>query len=164
MKQEMCINLWFDDQAEEAVQFYTGIFKDSKVGTVSKFNKVGFDIHKRPKGSIMTIEFSLNGMDFLALNGGPYFTFNEAVSIIVYCETQEEIDEYWGKLSQGGDEKAQQCGWLKDKYGLSWQIVPNMMKKLFLDPDSEKSERATEAMLKMKKLDIAALQQAYDGK
>lgn len=156
--QQIVINLWYDDQAEEAAKFYTSIFKNSRLGRISRYSNEGFEIHQRPAGSVMTVEFSLNGQNFLALNGGPAFKFTEAISFIINCETQEEIDYYWEKLSEGGDEKAQQCGWLKDKYGLSWQIVPTIMADLFVDSESEQSKKAMEALLKMKKLDIATLQ------
>ncbi|MCW3082790.1 MAG: hypothetical protein JWP12_156 [Bacteroidetes bacterium] len=162
--QKITNNLWFDNQAEEAAHYYTSIFKDSKMGTVSRYGKAGYEIHKRPAGSVMTVEFELNGQSFMALNGGPLFKFNESISFIVNCENQEEVDYYWEKLKAGGDPKALQCGWLKDKYGVSWQIVPVKMKELLQDGDSEKSQRAMEAMMQMKKLDIDALQKAYDGK
>lgn len=155
--------LWFDDQAEEAVNFYTSIFKDSKVGSVSRYDEAGASASGRPKGSVMTASFQLNGQDFIALNGGPHFKFTEAISFVVNCETQEEVDHYWEKLSEGGDEKAQMCGWLKDKFGLSWQIVPTALGKLLSDPDSEKSQRVMQAMLQMKKLDIEGLQKASKG-
>ncbi|HEY3133184.1 MAG TPA: VOC family protein [Gemmatimonadaceae bacterium] len=162
--QRMGICLWFDNQAEEAAKYYTGIFKDSRIHGISRYGKEGFEVHKRPAGSVLTVDFELNGLRFTALNGGPLFKFNEAISIEVHCETQKEIDRYWDKLSAGGDPKAQACGWLKDKYGVSWQIIPNMMGKLLKDEKSEKSQRAFAAMMKMKKLDIAALKKAYDGK
>ncbi len=161
--QKISSNLWFDNEAEEAAKFYTGIFKNSKIGRVSRYGKEGFEIHQRPEGSVMTVEFFLNDQRFVALNGGPVFKFNEAVSFIVNCDNQEEIDYYWNKLSEGGDEKAQVCGWLKDKYGLSWQIVPTVLPDMFTDHNSEKSGRAMRAMLQMKKLDIAALERAYNG-
>lgn len=155
--------LWFDDQAEEAAKFYTGIFKNSKIVAVSRYGEAGQEIHHRSPGSVMTVLFELDGQPFTALNGGPVFTFNEAISFEVTCETQDEIDYFWAKLSEGGDKNAQQCGWLKDKFGVSWQVVPAMMSDLFRDHTSENTERAMEAMLKMKKLDIAELQRAYDG-
>jgi predicted 3-demethylubiquinone-9 3-methyltransferase (glyoxalase superfamily) len=155
--------LWFDDQAEEAAKFYTSVFKNSKIVKVSRYGEAGHEVHKRPAGSVMVVSFELNGQTFTALNGGPIFKFNEAISFQVNCETQEEIDYYWQKLSDGGDKKAQQCGWLKDKYGASWQVVPTILPELVGDPDSERSQRAMEAMLKMKKIDIAELQWAYDG-
>lgn len=156
--QKITPNLWFDNQAEEAVKFYTSIFKDSRIGKISRYGKAGQEIHGMPEGTVLTIEFYLNGQQFKALNGGPHFKFNEAISLIVNCETQEEIDYYWGKLSEGGDEKAQQCGWLKDKYGVSWQIVPTALGELMSDP--EKSESVMTTLLQMKKLDINTLIQA----
>lgn len=155
--------LWFDDQAEEAARFYTGIFKNSKIGTVARYGKAGHEVHGRPAGTVMTVAFELEGQAFTALNGGPVFKFNEAISFQVNCETQAEVDYYWEKLSEGGDVKAQQCGWLKDRYGVSWQVVPRALVEMITDPDSEKSGRAMEAMLRMKKLDIAGLKRAYGG-
>jgi predicted 3-demethylubiquinone-9 3-methyltransferase (glyoxalase superfamily) len=155
--------LWFDTQAEEAARYYAGIFKNSKIGTITRYGAAGFETHKKPAGSVMTVEFELNGQPFTALNGGPDFKFNEAISMQVYCANQTEIDFYWEKLGAGGDPKAQVCGWLKDKYGLSWQIVPEDMEELFKDQDSPGAQRAMEAMLKMKKIDIAELRRAYDG-
>jgi predicted 3-demethylubiquinone-9 3-methyltransferase (glyoxalase superfamily) len=156
--------LWFDHQAEEAATFYVSIFDNSSVGKVTRYGKEGFEIHGRPEGSAMTVSFRLEGEEFAALNGGPHFKFNEAISFVVRCETQAEIDHYWEKLSEGGDEKAQQCGWLKDKYGLSWQIVPSALFDMTNDADAAKSGRAMKALLQMKKLDLAALKQAYEGK
>ncbi len=153
--------LWFDDQAEEAVAFYTGIFKNSKVVKISRYGEAGREVHGRPPGSVLTVAFELEGQAFTALNGGPVFTFNEAVSFQVSCATQEEVDYYWEKLSAGGDDKAQQCGWLKDRYGASWQIVPVVLVEMIGDPDAGKAGRVMEAMLRMKKLDIAALKRAY---
>ena len=155
--------LWFDDQAEEAARFYTGIFKNSKIGTVARYGKAGHEVHGRPAGTVMTVAFELEGQAFTALNGGPVFKFNEAISFQVNCETQAEVDYYWEKLSEGGDVKAQQCGWLKDRYGVSWQVVPRALVEMITDPDSEKSGRAMEAMLRMKKLDIAGLKRAHGG-
>ena len=155
--------LWFDHQAEEAARFYTGIFKNSKIGKISRYGEAGREVHHRPPGSVMTVEFELDGQPFTALNGGPLFEFNEAISLAITCKDQKEVDYYWEKLSQGGDPKAQQCGWLKDKYGVSWQVVPAVVKDLLGDPTSEKSERAMEAMLEMKKIDVAALERAHDG-
>ena len=154
--------LWFDRNAEEAVNFYTSIFKRSKIGHVSRYGEAGFEVHRMPAGTVLTIEFELNGQTFTALNGGPIFKFNEAVSFQVNCESQEEVDYYWEKLSAGGDETAQQCGWLKDKFGLSWQVVPTLLTQLLQDKDAEKSARVMNTMLQMKKLDIQRLQQAYD--
>ena len=155
--------LWFDDEAEPAAAFYTGIFPNSRIGTVLRYSEVGQEFHGKPAGSVMTVAFELDGLTFTALNGGPLFRFNEAVSLQVYCETQQEIDHYWEKLSAGGDENAQQCGWLKDRYGLSWQIVPLVLLDMLQDPAPEKSQRAMAALFQMKKLDIAALQRAYAG-
>ena len=155
--------LWFDNQAEEAAAFYTAIFKNSRVGNVTRYGKEGFEIHGRPEGSAMMVEFELNGQAFTALNGGPVFTFNEAVSFQVACETQAELDFYWDKLFAGGDQQAQQCGWLKDRFGLSWQVFPRVLPELVGDPGSEKSQRAMKAMLQMKKIDLEKIQQAYDG-
>lgn len=153
--------LWFDDQAEEAAAFYTSVFPNSKIVKVSRYGEAGREIHGRPAGSVMTVAFELDGQPFTALNGGPVFTFNEAISLQVHCQTQEEVDHYWEKLSAGGDPKAQQCGWLKDRYGVSWQVVPTVVADLIGDPDSERSQRAMAALLEMKKLDIAALERAY---
>ena len=156
--------LWFDDKAEEAAKFYTSIFKESKIGDVTRYGKEGYEIHGRKEGTVMTVEFEIEGQKFLGLNGCPIFKFNEAISFQVYCETQEEVDYYWEKLSEGGDEKAQQCGWLKDKYGVSWQIVPIILIKMLKDKDSEKSQKVMKAMLQMHKLDIITLKKAYEEK
>jgi predicted 3-demethylubiquinone-9 3-methyltransferase (glyoxalase superfamily) len=156
--------LWFDDQAEEAAEFYTSIFKNSKIGRTTRYGKEGYEIHGKPAGTAMTVEFEIDGQPFTALNGGPVFQFNEAISFQVRCDTQEEVDYYWDKLSEGGDEKAQQCGWLKDKFGVSWQIVPTILSELVGDSDSEKSQRAMKAMLQMKKMDLEALERAYEGR
>jgi predicted 3-demethylubiquinone-9 3-methyltransferase (glyoxalase superfamily) len=147
--------LWFDHQAEEAVRFYTSIFKTSKVETVTRYGEVG----PGPKGSVMTVAFQIEGQQFVALNGGPHFKFTEAISFVVNCETQQEVDEFWAKLSAGGQEV--QCGWLKDKYGLSWQIVPTVLIDMLQDKDAERSQRVMKAMLQMKKIDIARLEEAY---
>ena len=155
--------LWFDDQAEAAVAFYTGIFKNSQVVNVSRYGEAGHEIHGKPAGTVLTVAFELEGQAFTALNGGPVFKFNEAISFQVDCETQEEVDYYWEKLSEGGDPKAQQCAWLKDKYGVSWQVVPRVLVEMMTDPDPEKSGRAMEALLRMKKIDIAELKRAYGG-
>ncbi len=149
--------LWFDTQAEEAANLYTSIFKDSKILTVSRYGDAG----PGPKGSAMTVSFQLEGQQFLALNGGPHFKFTEALSLLVNCESQQEVDALWSQLSVGGSEG--RCGWLKDKYGLSWQIVPSAMGQLMSDPDPQKSKRVMEAMLQMKKLDIGALERAHRG-
>jgi predicted 3-demethylubiquinone-9 3-methyltransferase (glyoxalase superfamily) len=156
--------LWFDSQAEDAARFYAGIFKDSKIGKISRYSEAGREVHGREAGTVMTVEFELNGQRFTALNGGPHFRFNEAVSFQIMCETQEEVDHYWNNLSQGGDPSAQQCGWLKDKYGLSWQVVPTELAQLLSGPDRGRAGRVMEALLKMKKLDIAALRRAADGR
>jgi len=149
--------LWFDDQAEEAVGFYTAIFKNSRIGTIARYGEAGHGIHGKPAGSVMTVAFELDGQMFTALNGGPDFKFNEAISLQINCETQEEVDYYWEKLTEGGDEKAQQCGWLKDRYGVSWQVVPKALIEMLTAPDYEKSQKAMEAMLQMKKIDIEKL-------
>ena len=153
--------LWFDDNAEEAMKFYVSIFKNSQVGNVTRYGKEGYEIHKKKEGSVMTIDFEIEGQKFLALNGGPIFKFNEAISFQIYCDTQEEIDYYWEKLTEGGDKNAQVCGWLKDKFGVSWQVVPIAMIKMLQDKDSKKTERVMKAMLQMQKLDIDALTKAY---
>jgi len=155
--------LWFDNQAEEAVSFYTSIFKNSRIVSIARYGEEGAEASGRPKGTVMTIAFLLDGQEFVALNGGPIFKFTEAISFVVNCESQDEVDHYWEKLSEGGDPKAQQCGWLKDKYGLSWQIVPTVLITLLNDPDPEKSRRVMKAMLQMKKIDIETLKQAADG-
>jgi predicted 3-demethylubiquinone-9 3-methyltransferase (glyoxalase superfamily) len=149
--------LWFDNQAEEAMLFYTSVFKNSKVGTVTRYGEAG----PGPKGSAMTATFELEGLEFTALNGGPMFKFTEAISFVVDCKSQEEVDEFWEKLSDGGEEWM--CGWLKDRFGLWWQIVPAELGEMMSDPDPEKVRRLTEAMLQMKKLDLAALRRAYEG-
>ena len=155
--------LWFDDQAEEAAKFYTSIFPNSKVVAVTRYGEAGREVHGRPAGSVMTVEFELGGHTFTALNGGPVFKFNEAISFQVMCDTQEEVDYFWEKLSAGGDPKAQQCGWLKDRFGVSWQVVPRGMAEMLRDPGSQGAQRAMTAMLRMKKIDIAELKRAYAG-
>jgi predicted 3-demethylubiquinone-9 3-methyltransferase (glyoxalase superfamily) len=155
--------LWFDNQAEEAANFYTGIFRNSKIVHVSRYSEAGREAHGRPPGSAMVVAFELEGQRFTALNGGPVFTFNEAISFQINCDTQEEVDHYWEKLSEGGDRNAQRCGWLKDKYGASWQVLPKVLGKLVGGSDSQKSGRAMAAMLKMKKIDIGELERAYNG-
>jgi len=152
--------LWFNDNAEEAVRFYTSIFNKSKIGKIARYDGAGAKASGRPAGSVMTIEFQLEGQEFVALNGGPHFKFNEAVSFVVNCETQEEVDRYWSRLSAGGKEV--QCGWLKDKYGLSWQIVPDVLGKMMQDKNPKKSESVMRALLQMKKLDIKTLKKAYE--
>jgi len=154
--------LWFDDNAEEAVKFFTSIFKNSKIGKIVRYDKAGEKAAGRPAGSVMTIEFQLEGQEFVALNGGPHFKFTEAISFVVNCQTQEEVDYYWEKLSEEGKEV--QCGWLKDKYGLSWQIVPTILGELLSDKNAAKSQRVMQAMLEMVKLDIEKLKEAAKGK
>ena len=155
--------LWFDDRAEEAARFYVGIFKNSRILQISRYSEAGHEVHGRPPGSVMGVSFELNGQPFSALNGGPLFTFSEAISFQVQCETQEEVDYYWSRLSAGGDPGAQQCGWLKDQFGLSWQVVPTVLFRMLQDSDPDKSKRAMTAMLQMTKLDIAALERAHAG-
>jgi predicted 3-demethylubiquinone-9 3-methyltransferase (glyoxalase superfamily) len=155
--------LWFDNQAEEAAQYYTGIFRNSRITATTRYGEAGFEVHHRPAGSVMTVAFELDGNPFTALNGGPAFTFNEAISFQIECATQEEIDHYWEKLSEGGDPKAQQCGWLKDRYGVSWQVVPDGMEEMLKEQGSPGAERAMEAILKMKKIDIAELKRARES-
>ena len=155
--------LWFDNNAEDAVQFYVSIFKHAKVGNVTRYGKEGYEIHKKKEGTVMTIDFEIEGEKFLALNGGPVFKFNEAISFQIYCDTQEEIDYYWEKLTEGGDKNAQVCGWLKDKFGVSWQVVPLVLIKMLQDKDSNKTERVMKEMLQMHKLDINVLTKAYQG-
>jgi predicted 3-demethylubiquinone-9 3-methyltransferase (glyoxalase superfamily) len=156
--------LWFDDQAEMAAEFYTAIFKNSKITNVIRYGEAGHEVHGRPAGTVMIVAFELDGQSFTALNGGPLFKFNEAVSFQIGCKTQEELDYFWEELSEGGDEKAQQCGWLKDRYGVSWQVVPTVLPEMVNDSDYEKSQRVMKAMLQMKKIDIEELERAYDGK
>ncbi len=160
--QKITPNLWFNNQAEEAVKFYTSIFRNSSIGRISRYGKEGIEIHKMAEGTILTIEFELEGHSFLALNGGPIFQFNEAISLIINCDTQEEVDYYWQKLTDGGDEKAQICGWLKDKFGLSWQVVPTILSDWLVEPVTEKSERVMKEIFKMKKLDLTSLKKAYE--
>jgi len=152
--QKISACLWFDTQAEEAAALYTSVFDNSRIVEVARYGEAG----PGPEGSVMTVSFELDGQEFLALNGGPQFTFNEAISLQVYCETQDEVDEFWSRLSEGGEEG--QCGWLKDRYGLSWQIIPTRLNELLTDSDPQRSQRAMRAMLEMKKFDIAALEEA----
>ena len=154
--------LWFDSQAEEAANFYVSIFKHSKIGHITRYGTAGAKVSGRPEGSVMTVTFEIEGQEFVALNGGPLFKFTEAVSFMVKCQTQKEIDEMWGKLSQDGVPGP--CGWLKDKYGLSWQIVCPEWEEMLRDKNPKKSERVMEAIIQMTKPDIQALKQAYDGK
>lgn len=157
IKQKISPFLWFDNQAEEAARFYASIFPNSKINTITRYGEAG----PGPKGSVMTVGFELDGVLFAALNGGPNLKFTEAISFVVHCETQEEVDRYWARLTDGGQEV--QCGWLKDRFGLSWQIVPNAMIEMLADKDPEKSRRVAQAMFQMKKLDLAELQKAYRG-
>jgi len=150
--------LWFDTQAEDAAKFYASVFKNSKIGKISRYGKEGFKIHGKTAGTVMTAEFDIEGQKFLALNGGPQFKFNEAVSFQVHCETQEEIDYFWSKLADGGEEGP--CGWLKDKFGLSWQIIPTALPQLLMDENPEKAQRVMRSMLQMRKIDLAALKRA----
>jgi predicted 3-demethylubiquinone-9 3-methyltransferase (glyoxalase superfamily) len=156
--------LWFDNEAEDAARFYVSIFHNSAIGNVTRYGKEEFAVHGRPEGSVMTVSFSLEDQEFTALNGGPHFKFSEAISFVVRCETQNEVDHYWDKLSEGADEGTQQCGWLKDKYGVSWQIVPTALFELIGDADARKSQRVMQAMLQMKKLDVATLRRASEEK
>lgn len=153
--------LWFETQAEDAAKAYVAIFKDSRIVRLSRYGTEGHEIHGRPAGSAMTVEFELEGQGFVGLNGGPHFKFNEAVSFQMHCATQEEVDYYWGKLGEGGEEGP--CGWLKDRYGLSWQIVPAILPDMLMDSNPERAGRVTKAFLQMKKFDIAALVRAYEG-
>jgi len=151
--------LWFDSEAEEAANFYVSVFKNSRIGKISRYGKEGYEVHGRKAGTVMTVEFKIAGQKFLALNGGPHFKFNEAISFQVHCQTQEEVDYFWSKLSEGGKEAP--CGWLKDKFGLSWQIIPDVLPQLLTDKNVEKAGRVMKSMLQMKKIDIAALQRAH---
>jgi predicted 3-demethylubiquinone-9 3-methyltransferase (glyoxalase superfamily) len=153
--------LWFDSQAEQAAQFYISIFDNSKICAISRYSKAGFEAHGKQSGSVMTVAFEIDGQAFLALNGGPNFKFNEAVSFQINCETQEEIDYFWNKLTENGQEGP--CGWLKDRYGVSWQIVPTVLPEMLMDADAGKVERVTSALLQMKKFDVAALKRAHMG-
>ena len=161
MAQRITPFLWFDDQAEEAAKFYTSIFKNSRITGMTRYDEEGAKAAGRPKGTVMTVAFELDGQEFTALNGGPVFTFTEAISLVVNCETQAEVDHFWQKLSAGGQEV--QCGWLKDKFGVSWQVVPTVLPEMLQDQDPEKAKRVMAAMLKMKKIDIEGLKKAYDG-
>ncbi len=157
MQQKIIPNLWFDTEAEEAARFYTSVFDNSRIVLVSHYTEAG----PRPAGMVMTVEFELDGQRFVGINGGPEFKFDEAVSFQINCETQNEIDYYWERLSEGGEEGP--CGWLKDRYGLSWQVVPTILDEMVRDEDPEKAERVMGAMLEMKKIDIRGLQEAYEG-
>ncbi|MEX0838756.1 MAG: VOC family protein [Parvibaculum sp.] len=151
--------LWYDSEAEEAVNFYMSVFKDAKIGNITRYGEEGHDIHGREAGSVMSVDFEIAGRKFVAINGGPIFKFDEAISFQIHCDTQEEIDYFWSKLSEGGEESV--CGWLKDKFGLSWQVVPAVLPEMLLDADTAKSQRVTKAFMQMKKFDIEALKQAY---
>lgn len=161
--QKITPNLWFDMNAEEAVEFYMSVFKNSKIGRTAYYTNAGKEIHGIDAGKVLTIEFQIEGQDFLALNGSPAFQYTEAVSFIVNCESQDEVDYYWEKLTKGGDEKAQVCGWLKDRFGVSWQVVPTELNEMIVDEDTEKVDRVMEALLQMKKLDLGELRRAYEG-
>ena len=163
IQQKISPNLWFDHKAEEAVKFYTGIFKNSSTGKITRYGKEGFETHKMAEGKVLTIEFFIEGQRFIALNAGPEFKFTEAISFIIDCANQEEIDFYWDKLSDGGNENDQVCGWLKDKFGVSWQIVPPVLGEMLTDKDKAKAGRVMQAMMGMKKLIIADLKKAYNG-
>jgi predicted 3-demethylubiquinone-9 3-methyltransferase (glyoxalase superfamily) len=154
--------LWFDTQAEDAAKFYVSIFKNSKIRSISRYGKEGFEVHGKAAGTVMSVEFEINGQPFVGINGGPHFKFNEAVSFQVHCGTQEEIDYFWSKLTEGGRES--QCGWLKDKFGLSWQVVPTALKEMLSGPDAAKSQRVTKAFLQMKKFDVEKLRRAFEGR
>ena len=162
--QKITSNLWFDNQAEEAANYYVSIFNNSHIGKITRYEKEGYEIHRMPEGTVMTVEFTIEGQQFVGLNGGPVFKFNESISFIVNCETQQEVDYYWEKLTQGGDVKSQQCGWLKDKFGVSWQVVPGRLNEMFEDEDREKAQRVMRVMLQMKKLDLNVLEEAFEGK
>jgi predicted 3-demethylubiquinone-9 3-methyltransferase (glyoxalase superfamily) len=154
--------LWFHNQAEEAAKFYVSVFKNSKIGSATRYDEEGAKVSGRPKGSVMTVSFQIEGQEFVALNGGPLFTFSEATSFVVNCTTQQEVDDFWEKLSAGGGEKGR-CGWLKDKYGVSWQVVPVVLTEMLEDKDVEKSKRVMHSMLQMDKIDIKRLKQAYES-
>ena len=162
IRQKITPFLWFDNKAEEAAKLYTSIFKNSSLGEISRYDEEAARVSGRPKGSVMTVAFELEGQEFVALNGGPVFKFNESVSFVVNCDTQEEVDYFWWKLSTGGEES--RCGWLKDKFGLSWQVVPVVLTEMLKDKDAVRAKRVMHAMLQMDKIDIAALKKAYDGK
>lgn len=155
-KQKITPCLWFDKEAEDAANFYVSVFKDAKINSVSRYGKEGYEVHGQKEGTVMTVDFTLNGQPFIALNGGPVFKFSEAISLTIPCETQEEVDYYWNKLTDGGQEAP--CGWLKDKFGLSWQVVPTILPKLLKDP--ARSDRVMKAFMQMKKFDIEKLKNA----
>jgi len=160
LQQRITPCLWFDNQAEAAANYYTSIFKNSKIKNISRYTEAGRDTHHRPPGSVMTVEFELDGQQFTALNGGPEFKFSEAVSFQIHCKTQEDIDYFWERLTPGGDPKAQVCGWLKDRYGVSWQVFPDRLPQLLADDDRERAARVMNAMLKMKKIDLNEIERA----
>jgi predicted 3-demethylubiquinone-9 3-methyltransferase (glyoxalase superfamily) len=162
--QKLTTCLWFEKNGEEAARYYCSIFKNSSIGDISYYGKAGYEAHRMPEGTVMTVEFTLEGQPFMALNGGPAFKFNEAVSLVVNCRDQAEVDYYWEKLGEGGDPKARQCGWIKDKYGLSWQVTPTILDRYIKDKDKEKAGRVMEAMIKMKKIDVAEIEAAYAGR
>jgi predicted 3-demethylubiquinone-9 3-methyltransferase (glyoxalase superfamily) len=155
--------LWFDDQAEEAASFYVSVFKNAKLGKISRYGKEGFEVHGKPAGAVLTAEFQIEGQEFVALNGGPAFKFSEAISFQIHCKNQDEVDHFWEKLGEGGGGTPQQCGWLKDKFGLSWQVIPTILGEMLQHKDAAKAGRVMNAMLQMKKIDIAKLKQAYEG-
>ncbi len=155
--------LWFDNEGEDAAKLYCSVFKNSRMGKVTRYGKEGFEIHGQPEGKVMTVDFELEGAKFVALNGGPHFKFSEAISFQIHCETQDEIDYYWSKLTAGGGEESQ-CGWLKDKFGLSWQVTPVALIEMLSGGDAAGAQRVTKAFLQMKKFDLAALKRAYEGK
>jgi predicted 3-demethylubiquinone-9 3-methyltransferase (glyoxalase superfamily) len=161
IKQKITPCLWFDTEAEEAAKFYTSIFDNSRIKHVARYGKAGREVHRKEPGSVMVVEFEINGQSFVALNGGPQFKFNEAVSFQVMCDTQQEIDYFWSKLTEGGQEGP--CGWLKDRYGVSWQVVPSVVPQMMTDASSGRSDRAMDALMQMKKPDLATLQRAYAG-
>ena len=155
--------LWFASEAEDAARLYTSIFPNSGIVRIARYGREGFEFHGRPEGSVLTVDFHLDGQPFTALNGGPVFTFNEAISLQIFCTTQEEIDHYWDRLTEGGDRSAQQCGWLKDRFGVSWQIVPEQLADIMSGADRARADRAMRAILRMKKIDLAEVLAAADG-
>ena len=155
--------LWFDGTAEEAANFYVGIFPDSKITSSTRYTKESAAVSGQPAGKLMTVGFELDGQEFAAINGGPHFKFTEAISFVIHCASQEEVDHYWNKLGEGGDAKAQQCGWLKDKFGVSWQVVPDEMFALMSDPDAAKAGRVAQALFAMKKIELGVLREAHGG-
>ncbi|MCY1054015.1 VOC family protein [Nannocystis sp. SCPEA4] len=163
IKQRISAFLWFDDQAEEAAKFYTSIFPNSSIGKITRYTEESSGPSGRKAGSVMTVGFTLDGVEFGAINGGPHFKFSEAISLVIHCETQAEVDHYWSRLGEGGDPRAQQCGWLKDKFGVSWQVVPEALFEVLEDPDPERARRAAAALMQMKKLDLAELRRAAAG-